>query len=98
MDPTDQSLEDVNRNLFTSNIRNTVNPPNFKLPTLEMYDGKSNLTIHLMRHIRHMEVFGACNEVMGRCFLLYLTDLAAMWFRRLENRSISTWIDLVSKF
>lgn len=40
--PPDQSLKDVNRNSFTSNIQNAMNPLNFKLPTLGMYDGKSN--------------------------------------------------------
>lgn len=97
MDP-DRSLENVNKNSFTSNIWYARNPSDFKLLTLDVYNGRTVPTIHLMRYIQHMEVLGASKEVMGRVFLLYLTDLATMRFRQLENGSISTWTELVKKF
>lgn len=88
--PLDQSLEDINSSPFTPNIRYTRHPSDFKLPTLEMYDEQTDPTFHLIRYIRHIEVLGTSEEVMSRCFLLYLTDLAAIWFRQLKNESIST--------
>lgn len=45
-----------------------------------------------------MEVLDASEEIMGRCFPLYLTNLVAMWFKQLKNGSISTWTDLVNRF
>ena len=35
---------------------------------------------------------------MARCFPLYLADIAALWFRQLENGSIGTWNDLIERF
>ena len=35
---------------------------------------------------------------MARCFPLYLTDIAALWFRQLESGSISTWTELIERF
>ncbi len=78
---TNGDLEGVNRSLFTCDIRMARNPPEFKLPTLDVYNGKANPTDHLMRHTQHMEVLGESKEVMARCFPLYLTDIVVMWFR-----------------
>lgn len=91
-------VKEVSRSPFTPNIRNARNPPKFKLPTLEPYDGRSDPTMHITRYIRHMEVLGASEEVMARCFPLYLSDLAALWFRQLETGSIGTWSELVDCF
>ena len=63
-----------------------------------MYNRKADPTVHLTKYIRHMEVLGASDEVMARCFPLYLTDIAAMWFRQLENGSIGTWTELIERF
>ena len=95
---TNRDLEGVNRSPFAREIRMAQNPPKFKLPSVEVYDGKTDPTDHLMRYTRHMEVLGASEEVMARCFPLYLKDLAAMWFRQLGEGSIRTWRELVEKF
>ena len=95
---TNGDLEGVNRSPFVREIRMARNPPKFKLPSVEVYDGKTDPTDHLMRYTRHMEVLGASEEVMARCFPLYLKDLAAMWFRQLGEGSIRTWKELVEKF
>ena len=78
---TNGDLEGVNRSPFSQEIRMAQNPPKFKLPSVEVYDGKTDPTDHLMRYTRHMEVLGASEEVMARCFPLYLTEINAMWFR-----------------
>lgn len=54
--------------------------------------------VHLTRYMRHMEVLGASDEVMTLCFSLYLTDIAALWFRQLESGSIGKWTELIEKF
>ena len=62
---TNRDSEGVNKSPFTRNIRTARNPPDFKLPTLEVYNEKTNPTDHLMRYTRHMEVLGAMKEVMA---------------------------------
>lgn len=96
--PPDFSLEGVSTNSFTLNIRYARNLFDFKLSMLEMYDGKTDPTVHPMRYIRHIKVSSAFEGVMRSCFPLYLTDLTTMWFRRLDNASISTWTELLNKF
>lgn len=59
-----QSMKDINMSPFTLNIRSDKSPPNFKLLTLETYDGKTNPIVHLMRYISHTEVLGAYDEVI----------------------------------
>ena len=93
-----RDLEDVNKSPFSPAIRLARNPPEFKLPTVEGYDGRTDPAVHLTRYIRNMEVLGASQEVMARCFPLYLLDIAALWFRQLESGSIGTWTDLTERF
>ena len=45
-----------------------------------------------------MEVAGASEEIMCKCFPIYLTDLATMWFCRLEPGSIDSYAQLVRSF
>jgi len=89
---------DLTRNLFALNNRNAKSPPNFKLPTLDSYDGRTDPTTHLRKYMQHMEVLKATEEIVALCFLRYLVDLTMMWFRQLENESINTWVDLIEKF
>ena len=93
-----RDLEDVNMSPFAPTIRQARNPPEFKLPTLETYDGRMDLAVHLTWYMRHMEVLGASKEIMAWCFPLYMTDIAALWFRQLGSGSIGTWTDLTEKF
>lgn len=76
-----RDLEDVNRILFTPNIRNARIPSEFKLLTSEVYDGKSDPTIHLLRYIQYIKVFRALEEVLARYFPLYLTNVDTLWFK-----------------
>lgn len=53
-----RDLEDVNRSPFTPVIRQDRNPPDFKLPTLEMYDGRTSLVVHLTRYMGIWKYWG----------------------------------------
>jgi len=60
-----RDLEDVNRSPFSSAIRMARNPPEFKLPSLDMYNGKTDPTVHLTKYMRHMEELRApCRAVL----------------------------------
>ena len=91
-------MDDVNHNPFTQEIRNSRNPPDFKLPQLEPYNGRADPTVHLMRYKRHMEVQSASENVMAKCFPLFLADITSMWIRQLETESIYNWNMLVARF
>lgn len=86
------------RSSFIQDIRNARNPPEFKLPNMQPYDGRSDPLMHLHMYEQHMEILGATEEVMCRCFSLFLTNLATKWFCRLEPGSIDSWATLEKKF
>ena len=79
----------MNSSPFTPNFWYAMNPPDFILFMLEMYDRKAVPMVHFIRFIHYIEVLGASEEVMGWCFPLYLIYLEALWFRQLENSSIT---------
>ena len=62
------------------------------------YDGKSDPLVHLLKYEQHMEVAGASEEKMCKYFPIYLTDLATMWFCRLESGSIDSCSELIQSF
>lgn len=59
-----QSFENLNRSPFASNIRHAKNLSDYKVPTIKMYDKKTDPTINLMSYICHTEVLDASEEVM----------------------------------
>lgn len=87
----DSDLEDDNGSPFYLNILQALTPTGFRMPTTEPFDGTTNPRVHLMRYMQHMGVARTNEEVMCRCFLIFLTRLATMWFCRLDNGSISSW-------
>lgn len=91
-------LEDMNKSPFTPVIRQARKPLDFKLPTLEMYDERTDPAIYLTTYMRHMEVLEASEKVMAQCFPLYLTNITTSWYRQLESGSISTWTELIKRF
>lgn len=83
-------------NSFTHNIWYVRNPSNFKLLTLELYNGRIDLTPHPMRYIRHMDVLGASEEVMRR-FSLYSIELVAV-VPTLRERVYKHEVRLIDRF
>lgn len=62
------------------------------------YDGKSNPHVHQLKYEQHTKVAGASEEIMYKCFPIYLTDLATMWFYRLDPSSIDSYAQLFRSF
>lgn len=86
----DLDSKDEGGSLFSSNITHELTPNNFKMPTIDPYDGTMDLRVDLMKYVQHMGVARVTEEVMCRCFRTFLTRLATMWFYRLDNGLISS--------
>lgn len=52
----DSDSEDENDSLFSLNILGALTPNNFKMPTMDPYDGITDPRVHLLRYVRHMEM------------------------------------------
>lgn len=50
----------------------------FKLPTMELFDGKNDVIMHLKRHIQRMKGAEATKEVPCHCILLFYLS----WLQR----------------
>lgn len=80
---------------FTPNILFARNLLDFKLPTMRPYDGTSDPLVYVLKYEQHMEFAEASKEIMSKCFPIYMTDLATMWFCRLDPGSIDSYAQLV---
>ena len=87
--------DDENGSPFALNIVNARTPRHFRMPTMDPYDGTTDPRVHLARYAQHMGVAQASEEVTCRCFPIFLTGLATMWFCRLDCGSINSWAELV---
>lgn len=65
---------------------------------LEAYDGQKDPTAHLMCYVWYIEVLSTSDVIMEKCFLLYLIDIAAIWFWQLETYLVHSWNFLIGKF
>lgn len=61
------------------------------------YAGTIDPTVHLRRYFQLMDVVGATEKVMCRCFCHFFLGLATIWFSRLVPGSINTWSGLKLK-
>ena len=73
-------------------------PKNFKMPHIEMYEGKTNPRAHLAKYNKMMQVARVSEDAKCLCFSLTLTKYAEDWWKRLAPRSIHNWKDLQSIF
>jgi len=73
-------------------------PPNFKLPTLHMYDGKSSPNQHIYYFRSQTGNVIDNDAIMARLFIGTLKGVAFDWFRSLPPGFINSWIDLETRF
>lgn len=82
---------------FTDKIMDTPLPPRFRLPQARVYSGQGDPTNYLESYRFWIELQGASKAIMYKAFSLALTGSARRWFRQLELRSISSFLELSNK-
>ena len=74
--------------LFCSEICKGSLPEGFKLPTIKMYEGKSDPQDHLDHFNDLMELHLVSDNAKGRVFAVTLSSGAKKWFRSMALVSI----------
>ncbi|RZS02178.1 hypothetical protein BHM03_00032165 [Ensete ventricosum] len=81
---------------FTAEIQDKPLSTNFRLPTLELYDGSCDLTEHITTFRAQMALYDTSDALMCRAFPATLRGPARTWYCRLKPVSISSF-DLLTK-
>nr|XP_027123991.1 uncharacterized protein LOC113740648 [Coffea arabica] len=83
---------------FMDDINEERLPPNFKLPSIQSYDGRGDPENHIHAFISAFRLYCIPDPVICRAFPVFLQGTARKWFWGLEPRSISTLGELVERF
>lgn len=62
------------------------------------YEWDGDPLSHLDKYTSWIELQGASDAIMYRAFPLTLRDKAQRWFKRLHQRSVKNWNELVTTF
>ena len=73
-------------------------PPNFKMPTLDKFDGISSPKSHLKMFIRAMQPLGATEVLLAQMFQNTLTRATLRWFLNLDDSRAKSWEDICREF
>lgn len=84
---------DENDNMFSLDFLGIFAPNNFKMPMMDPYDGTVDPRVHLMRYVQHMGMEHVIEDVMRRCFLIFITGLATMSICKLDHGSIGSGLN-----
>ncbi|KAL2454991.1 Uncharacterized protein Adt_47507 [Abeliophyllum distichum] len=83
---------------FTEDILAKPLPKKLKMPQLTSYEDGNDPVGHLDRYTSWMELQGASDAIMCRAFPLTFGNRAMRWFKKLPQRSIRSWNDLLGQF
>uniref|UniRef100_A0A803PI49 Retrotransposon gag domain-containing protein n=1 Tax=Cannabis sativa TaxID=3483 RepID=A0A803PI49_CANSA len=71
---------------------------NFRMPQIELYEGRTDPRDHLSKYNRIMQVAQASDNAKSLCFLMMLSKSTEDWWKRLSPGSIHNWRDLQVMF
>ncbi|XP_010245105.1 PREDICTED: uncharacterized protein LOC104588740 [Nelumbo nucifera] len=83
---------------FTDAITSEPLPPHFKAPTLETYDGTTDLDEYLESFRALMLLHGYSDTLTFRAFQVTFKGAARRWFVKLPPCSINSWEQLTNLF
>ena len=76
---------------FVASIRDKPLPAKFKMPTIDSFDGTTDLVDHLETYRTLMILHAFPDEIMCRAFPVTLKGSARLWFSQLPADSVSTF-------
>ena len=95
----DDEMAQWNReSLFSEEIREALLPQGFKMPTITPYKGKTDPQEHVYNFNYQMDLLLVPEPTHCRAFAVTLTKIAEKWFRKLEPKSITSWLQFSMAF
>ena len=79
---------------FTTFVNSFPQPPKFRMPQIESYDGVKDPLDHLETFKTLMHLQGVPDEIMCKAFPTMLIGPVRVWFSRLTPSSINTFKEL----
>ena len=93
-----RKMEDLMDYQSLSNFPDMRLPPNFKMPTLNKFDGTGYLKSYMKMYMRAMQPLGVIEELLAQMFQNTLTGAAFRWFLNLEDTRARSWDDICCEF
>ena len=82
----------------TSLVPDLVQPPKFKVPMFDKYDGIKCLSTHLYMYCKKMTGYTSNDKLLIHCFQDSLSGSATRWYNFLSQDQIKSWTDLAKAF
>ena len=73
---------------FSVKIQQAQLPARFKMPTMAMYEGKTNPQDHLDAFNDQMDLLQVTTLIRCRCFTVTLSRTTKKWIRKIESKTV----------
>ena len=83
---------------FSLEIQQAPLPTGFYMPTMTIYEGKTDPQDHLDAFNDQMDLLQVSSWARCRCFVVTLTTTAKKWFRQIEPETVASWTQLLGLF
>ena len=83
---------------FTTSINSHPLPPKFKMPSLDSYDGTSDLFYHIATFKTMMHLQGVLDKIMCKAFPTTLKGPTRVWFSKMPPNIVSSFEELSMLF
>ena len=86
-----EAVQSISTSPFSVEIQQTPLPVGFRMPTMSMYEGKTDPLDYLDAFNDKMDLLQVTTLTRCRCFVVTLSGTAKKWIRQIEPKTIVSW-------